>query len=195
MMSMRTVGSRALLNEVRRQQKGYKRASVRALNKTATQGRNQSSRTIRKTLNVKAGAAKKLLSVKRANTTTMTSAVRATYKKIPLIKFNGVKELKRGGVSVKVRKDRPPMRLRSAFIATMPSGHRGVFYRKGPKRVRKSGRWKGQLRQPIYEAHGPTVQQVFGEKLPTIVKVTESLLFKILDHELEYELRKQRRRR
>lgn len=194
MLSVSSVGSKALLREIQRQTKGYRRASVRALNKTATQGRNTSSRTIRKTLNVKAGDVKRLLRIERANTSSMTSAVQATYKKIPLIRFNNVRQLKRGGVSAKIRKDQAPLRLRSAFIATMPSGHRGVFYRRGAKRIMQSGRYKGRMRQPIYQAHGPTVQEIFGERLPLIVRQTEPVLLQIFDRELNYELNVRGRR-
>lgn len=182
MMALRAAGSKALLNEVRRQQKGYRRAAVRALNKTATQARNQSARTVRETLNIKAGDAKKLLTLQRARPSRLRSGVGATYNKIPLIRFNSVRQLKRGGVSVRVRKDQPPLRLRNAFIATMPSGHKGVFYRKGRRRL------------PILEAHGPSLQTVFGEKLPALVAKTEPLLFKLLDREINYEFNVKGRR-
>jgi len=42
----------------------------------------------------------------------------------------------------------------------MPSGHRGVFVRKGDPRVMKRGRFAGQVRQPIVELMGPSVPAV-----------------------------------
>ena len=79
----------------------------------------------------------------------LEAQIKAAGKKFPLIAFQA-KELKprkaikrraarTGGVSVRIKKGQPAEILSQAFIATMPSGHTGVFERKeeGGGRVKR----------------------------------------------------------
>ncbi len=61
----------------------------------------------------------------------------------------GRKEYVTGGVSVQLNAQGPRTLIRSAFVATMKSGHKGIFRRRGDKRL------------PIDEAFGPTVAALF----------------------------------
>ena len=69
---------------------------------------------------------------------------------VPLIHFRA-RELKRGGVSFQVKKSGGRHVLKHAFIATMPSGHRGVFERDLKKVVpRKAPKYSGlRIRQNV----------------------------------------------
>jgi len=79
-----------------------------------------------------------------------------TGRRLPLIDFRArAPEPSRGrgrGVSYRLPGGRG--RAEHAFIATMRSGHRGVFQR------------SGEARTPIYELHGPSLVRVFEKFLP-----------------------------
>jgi len=172
-----STATRALEKEVKGHQRKLRRAGARALNKTATKGRNVSSRVIRKTLNLKAKTVKDQLKVTRATPDNHRSTVQGRYKPVPLIKFNGVRQTKKG-VTVRMRKDKPRMVFKGAFIARMPSGHIGVFRRTSRSRL------------PIKQIYGPPVSKIMGDKLPEIINQTAPDLEKTLAHEIQYELSK-----
>lgn len=73
------------------------------------------------------------------------------------------------GVSVAINKGGRAL-IRHAFIATMKSGHQGVFMRYGTATRVASSRWKGnaryagQKRQPIRELYSSKVIDVFGDE-------------------------------
>lgn len=156
-------------------------ATVRALNKVADQAKTAASREIRAAgYKIKASEIKKGLSVTRATTGVLTAKVRATGRPIPLINY-GARQVS-NGVSVDVLHGRKV--IAGAFIATMPSGHKGVYVRVGKqhKRVVKNGKtmWSGL---PIKELFGPNVpnglaneavqaalQRFIQEKFPDILR-------------------------
>jgi hypothetical protein len=95
-------------------------------------------------------------------------------KLIPLSKFKFA-SLSRGGVSVKIDKDRPPLRLSHAFIATMKSGHQGVYLRAKHLPTKGPNIGKGRLtpqgfagRFAIAEQFGPSVLQFISD--PAVFK-------------------------
>lgn len=163
-------------------------AMVRALNKMADQVKVASAREVRaagyglKISTIKAG-----IRVKRASQGNLKAAVIASGRPIPLIQYSARETSK--GVTVNVQKGRKL--IAGAFIATMPSGHRGVFVREEGgkhKRVKKGGKvsWH-QL--PIRELFGPSVpdglankavqdalQQLITEKFPDILEHEHSWL-------------------
>lgn len=91
----------------------------------------------------------------------------AKAKPIPLIAF-GARQT-RTGVSVEVTKGKRSI-IRHAFIATMASGHKGVFMREGPKRRMAQGRYAGKMRQPIDERFSATVASALGQAAPEVME-------------------------
>ena len=164
-----------LSKEIDEVAKKTKRAGVRALNKTATQGRNIAQRETRKVINVKAARIKQVYRIIRArnNQSVPIARIEVRYKRFPLIFFNGVRQTKKG-VTVKMRKDRGRKLFKSAFITTVKSGHKGVFWRKGKKRL------------PIKELIGPNPQAIFVEKLNAIEKQSIEKLSVIYNRELDF---------
>jgi hypothetical protein len=73
-----------------------------------------------------------------------------------------------------------------AFIATMRSGHRGVFMRVGASSRRSAGARSANL--PITELHGPSIPLVFGKHLAAGLARGEAQLRKNLVHELRFAL-------
>lgn len=98
---------------------------ARAINRSLTKGRTMSSRSIRKDYKAKAGDVKKRLDLQKASRVTLTGHIGADTKPMPMMLFRPSQ--RRDGVSVRITRTRK--RLRGAFMATMPSGHRGVWAR------------------------------------------------------------------
>lgn len=131
------------------------KALPRALNKVIAQVRTAAAREMRDAgYNLKVSDIKKGLSTYAATSGNLTAKVIASGRPIPLIKYGARQTSK--GVSVDVLHGRKL--IAGAFIATMPSGHTGVYVRMGNqhKKVAKNGRivWSGL---PIKELFGPSV--------------------------------------
>lgn len=96
----------------------------------------------------------------------------AKAKPLPLIAF-GARQTTRG-VSVEVTKGKR-MIIAHAFIATMQSGHRGVFMRQGNKQIMRRGRYKGKARQPIKERFTASVASALAGVAPRVLERGESV--------------------
>jgi hypothetical protein len=96
----------------------------------------------------------------------------AKAKPIPLMAF-GARQTKTG-VSVEVTKGKRAI-VRHAFMSTMQSGHKGVFMREGPKRIAMKGRYKGKMRQPIYERFTAPMSSVVKQSATEVLKRGETV--------------------
>lgn len=111
------------------------------------------------------------------------------------------------GVTVKIKKEGGYKLIKGAFIATMKSGHTGVFWREWHgKSASKSGkRWaKGiprrvnpktipkDWRLKMHEIFTSSLPDVIGDTMPmaAILADAETNLQKNIEHELDYELSK-----
>jgi len=131
-----------------RSQKVINLATVRALNRTATSVRAEASRQINSRYRIKIAAIKKQLRIKKADRFVQVAEIIASGRRIPLIEFAARQTRK--GVTVRVTSTRKL--VRHAFIATMPSGHRGVFARKGERRL------------PIQQLFAMSLPQAFTQR-------------------------------
>lgn len=103
-------------------------AVVRALNRTATTVRAEAARDIHLEYDgLKISDIKDKIAIRQATRITQRVVISVSGRPIPIIQFDARQT--RLGVTVKVKGARKL--LRGAFIATMPSGHQGVFYRRG----------------------------------------------------------------
>lgn len=157
--------------------------TARALNKTATSERAALSSAIAKDIGLKVGTVRAAIAVEKASPGNLVARVTAKGKSIPLIEFsaNGpVPSRGRGrGVSYRIG-SQGRKRIPNAFIATMASGHRGVFVRRGKARL------------PISEKFGPSIAKVFERfKALGTARRTE-VLEKNVQHEVSYALSKLR---
>lgn len=139
----------AKLKKFERELKGIPRAlpkvMSRGLNRTAQSARTQISRSLAQRIGLKIKDVRARLTLSKASYSNWRSAVGISGKRFGLIKF-AARQTKKG---VTYRKGRNRILIRHAFIATMPSGHRGVFMRKAGPRL------------PIAEMRGPSLAQVF----------------------------------
>jgi hypothetical protein len=150
------------------------RAAVRALNRAIDSGKTAMSRDIAQDTGLKVGEVKAALPVRKATRDRLEAAFAATLKRIPLIHFRARgPEPSRGrgrGVSYGLPGGRS--RVANAFIAQMASGHRGVFKRKGSKRL------------PVVELYGPSLGHVFAKYRPAGMARTREAFSAAFDHEL-----------
>lgn len=142
---------------------GSGKALERALNKTAVTARAQSAREIRDAgYGIKIGGIKDAITIRRATQADLIAVVKATGNPIPLIKYGARQTAK--GVSVSVKGGRKV--IAHAFIATMSSGHEGVFLRtdKSHKKVTRKGKtyYSGL---PIKELFGPSIPSAFANQV------------------------------
>ncbi len=150
-------------------------ALLRAVKRGGNFARTLAARTVAKDTGLKAGVVKEAMRFVRPNAKTITAEIKLSLRRIPLIHF-GAKGLvpsrgKGGGVSYKVGAGRK--RIKSAFIAEMPTGHVGVFTRKGSTRL------------PIQQKFGPSLGRVLDIHRSRITEaagdVTEKELARLLN--------------
>lgn len=203
---------------VRRLLAGVKDAAqtvlVRSLNKTLSGVKTDASAEIRAVVTAKKSAVDATFKSQKATATRLTAVFESTGRPIPLIDF-GARQTQRG-VSVQVRRDRPRSVIASAFVATMKSGHKGVFWRKWHQRGGKLGKTDAAIARSGYvfnrkrgryfpianlpKAYRLPIEQRFGPRIPDILSNEEVMapvlakaddrLTTNLEHELSYELSK-----
>lgn len=151
------------------------KAISRALNKTAQQGRTAAAREIRAEYKVKARDVNKAITIRRAGKE-LVSRLMVEGKPLPLMAFSPRQT--KAGVRVKI-KGRNVV-IPHAFIATMKSGHQGVFARGGYKgSFKRSGKSFGRFafgsrRLPIGEFMTFSIPQSFNNP-----KVQEKVVARI----------------
>jgi hypothetical protein len=141
------------------------KANVRALNKTAAKAKTIVSREIAQDIGMSIAPVKKQIKITKARPVRQVATLQATGKRVPLIKLRA-RQVRRG-VTYSAGKGKGRKLVPGAFIASMPSGHKGVFKRRGRRRL------------PITELHGPSIPQVF------VKGRTERLVNDLVDKEFE----------
>lgn len=165
----------------------YRKAGATALNKVAVSARASAIRAITEKYNVPASYVRKLIEIQKASSSRLEALIIVRQgNRVPYIKFPA-KQLESGTV-VRVMQDRSTI-VRHAFIQSMQSGHKGVFIRKGAKRIMKRGASAGKMRQPIVEMAGPRATSMYRVS-GAVDRVQESAkkLYEVLKHELTFRL-------
>lgn len=152
------------------------KALVRALNRGIRSAATFMGREIAKDMGLKVGDAKRMVAVREATWTRQEARLSASRKRIPLIDFKarGPEPSRGKGRGVTYRLPGGRGRAEHAFIATMPTGHRGVYARSGRSRL------------PIHEKFGPSVGKVFEKIRPQGLQVAQDAFVKNFKHEFEY---------
>lgn len=135
------------------------RAVALALVDTAKAANSKAGSAIAKHTGLRAGRVKQNLFYDKVHVGQYQTHLRSTTRPIPLIEF-GARQTRQG-----VRAAKPWGRsqvFKSAFIATMPSGHRGVFRRRTKRRL------------PIKEMMGPSIHGSYAQ--PSVRAVTTTAI-------------------
>ena len=131
--------NKAQLKEVKRMlsaiPRGFEKAASRAINKTATTIRSKITKLVKKYIPLKLKDIRKKITIRKANRSMLQAIIMVKGGQTPLIKFNA-KQTKNG---VTFKLDGKRSKSKHSFIATMPSGHTGVYERRieGGKRVNR----------------------------------------------------------
>ncbi len=182
----------------------------RTLNKSIRGARTDASKEIRKEVAVKAKNVNKTFKVYKASAKRqkLAAGLESAGRALPLIAYQ-TRQLKKG-VSVNVSKDTGKSVVPHAFIAQMPSGHKGVFQRqvrsedsdrdipytgKSKLTSEQFGAIRGKSKKyalPIKELYGPSVPSIFKRKdLMSRVKVKAQERFNTnFDREMKFLLEK-----
>lgn len=112
-----------------------KRATVRALNKTATTVRAKVGPIIREHYTVKSGSVRRRLVLQRATRAKPEAIIVAQARPIVLTSFRVNWRSRWTGARVKFRKDAPPAVLAGVFVRRTGAGQRLAFKRKGAPRL------------------------------------------------------------
>lgn len=165
-------------------QKQVRKAVKFALNRSMSSTRTESARIISRELGLKVGDVKNRLTLVKATDVRLTSEIHGTGKRIPLIHFKA-RQAKEGVV---VNLGGKRVLYRGHFIATMPTGHRGVFFRKGGRRVYRRDD-KGHVYSselPIVERTGPGIPQTITRN--AVFKAIEKKMYAEWDKNIAHEI-------
>lgn len=152
------------------------RAMVRAINRSIGSVRTVIVRAIAGDVGLKQKDVRDALRFQQASLARPSALIAARLKRIPLIDFRATgPDPSRGkGRGVAYKLSGGKNRIGNAFIATMPTGHRGVFVRKAKARL------------GIRELFGPSLGHVFGKYRDMGIARGREVLVANLQHELEF---------
>lgn len=152
---------------------------VRAINRSMGSAQTTAVRAITADLGLKRAAVVPHVKLRKATPAVLSATLYASAKRVPLVQFHATgPEPSRGkgqGVSARIGGKRT--RYQGAFIATMPSGHRGVYRRQ-----------VGQARLPIRELRGPSIWRSFQTAQPQAAARANEQLATNLAHEIAFAL-------
>lgn len=167
-------------------------AIASALNKVAAQGRTQAVRQMKATYALPASALRSAIFVNRATRNTLTATLKAAGSPLPLILFKARQTRK--GVTYEIKRGHRVL-FPHAFIATMSSGHRGVFARGKYASNSFVGRHKRLRRYPLSDTPitqlvGVGVVTSFGqaEVQAVLEAVVRERFPDLLAHEIEFRV-------
>lgn len=170
----------------------------RALNRAATSGKTATTRAIVADTGLASRHVAAEIKIDKAQRTDPVVVVEIRGRRFPLLAFGarGPEPSRGRGHGVAWRgAGGSRKRERRAFIATMRSGHRGVFLRTRftPAGARYSKR-SGKNREVFVELKGPSLPLVFEKQFPVFRTAAGESLVKNLRSEINYALSKVRDR-
>lgn len=189
-MAVRVTTNERLVREAfRRLGDRQARAAIARATQRAGQGaRVEAGKEIRGEITLKAGAVRSAITVSRASPSRPVVEVNVSGKGVPLGRYS-VRQTKTG-VSVQVKRGNARKIIKGAFVATMRSGHRGVWWRQKTA----SGIAK---RLPIEELYTTTVAQALDEaiRIRRVFSTATTRFVRELSREIRFRTARARGRR
>lgn len=155
----------------------------RAINRTVDMAATDLKRRVGAQITAKKGEIAKGISKKKATYANLTGSIGAKPFRPGLLAFPGTKQT-RHGVRYRLSRTAGRKTIEHGFIATMPSGHRGVFARGGPSRL------------PIKEAHGPSIWKIITDTAGLLKACTDAAgdrLGKLINDQIGVEFKRWKR--
>ncbi len=173
------------------------RVCMRAINDGLAGMKTDASAEIRSVITLKKSTVDATFKTVKASVTSLSGVFASTGKPVPLIEYGARQTTK--GVSVQVKRNNPRSVVVGTFIATMKSGHKGVFWRVWHERTRKPvnkrlpyGKLPVKYRLPIEQKYGPRVPDILENEpvMASVMKKADDRMHKNIDRELNFELSK-----
>lgn len=169
------------------------KAIARALNRTASSAKSQASKEIRQVYKIGTKWIKDRIKITNAKSGTLEARVWAEGSPIPALAF--AKWSKRNGVTLNVKGQRK--KLPGAFMATMKSGHQGIFIRSQSSRTYMAGQLQTRRQRvqawpksdtPIGEVMSVGVPTAFSNKavINALEAKARDYFPTVLAHELKF---------
>ena len=173
------------VNEAKAMLKGLQKqvlpqATSRAINKTSQSAKSAAVKLIAKDMGIKQKDVRSSITLLKASRIKLQAVVQARGKRLPIIKLDPHAMQNNIGVTYKGQ-DGQRKQIAGAFIATMKTGHRGV-YKRAP----------GAKRLPIMELQGPSIPYVFAQaKITQALEETVNTRWPVIfQHEVQFELQR-----
>lgn len=173
------------------------RVCMRAINDGLAGMKTDASTEIRAEINLTKSVVDATFKTVKASVTSLSGVFTSTGKPVPLIEYGARQTTK--GVSVQVKRSNPRSVVVGAFIATMKSGHKGVFWREWHQAIRKPvnrnipyGKLPKQYRLPIAQRFGPRVPDILSNEpvMTAVLKKADDRMHTNIDRQINYELSK-----
>lgn len=180
-LEIQVQGTEALTRRLLELGEDMPRAVTRALNRTLGTVRTATVRALAEETALRPAAVRPSVAMRRATFRNQVAVLGVSGKRIPLIAFDarGPEPSRGRGRGVSYRLPGGRGRIPAAFIATMRTGHRGVFKRR-----------EGVGRLPIHELFGPSLPGAFvrARIAEAMRHLADEALAKNLDHEIGWIL-------
>ncbi len=173
------------------------RVGMRTINDGLAGMKTDASTEIRSVITLSKSAVDATFKTVKASVTNLSGLFASIGKPVPLIEY-GARQTKTG-VSVQVKRNNPRSVIVGTFIATMKTGHKGVFWRVWHERARKPvkkrlpyGKLPVKYRLPIEQKYGPRVPDILENEpvMDAVLKKADDRIHKNIDRELNFELSK-----
>lgn len=145
----------------------------RAINRTASPAKSEISQGIREKINATAKRVNERINIIKATYNNWIATIHISRRRLPLMAFGAKQTAK--GVSYKIKRNGSREFIPHAFIATMKSGHEGVFERD----------WMERL--PITEKFGPSIGEQF-RNLPSLIRRVTDSAYERLEHNIDSQI-------
>jgi hypothetical protein len=162
---------------------------ARSLNRAGVSGQTAMVKAVAADTGLQQKHVKREIRLDRASRVQPKVALTIRGRRIPLVSFGarGPEPSKGRGRGVTYRLPSGRGRIPSGFIATMKSGHRGVFTRwPGQEKSKRHGRSASRPQLPIQEKFGPSIPHVFEKKLDVFAAAAQESFLKNLRHEISF---------
>lgn len=173
------------------------RVCMRAINDGLAGMKTDASTEIRSVIVLSKSAVDATFKTVKASVTSLSGVFASTGSPVPLIEYGARQTTK--GVSVQVKRGNPRSVVVGAFIATMKSGHKGVFWREWHQAIRKPvnrnipyGKLPKKYRLPISQRYGPRVPDILSNEpvMTAVLKKADDRMHTNIDRQINYELSK-----
>lgn len=180
--------------------KGSEAAIQRSLSKTIDHAQSRVVKRVYEEVNLLQKEIRPYTRKVKPNYSSLSGRVIISRHAIPLVDFPYKTTNRISGIFVSVRRNRPEELFLHRFVATMKSGHVGIFERglpgderagvrrkAVPRREERNNLW-GSTVLPVDEAYGPSPGRVFYENGNQDMEEIADFFARTLDHEVEYIL-------